>query len=105
MKCFTSAVLFLLVACRVAAADIPISYDKLLEGQTATYEVVDTVIEELNVEAKFKDKGLGSIEERALLTPRDALFSLEKRQYCNPGYGYCDSKSKPPLRPPAFCGC
>ena len=92
MKCFTSAALFLLAACRVAAADIPISYDKLLEGQTATYELVDTFVDELNVEAKFKDKGLGSIDERSLLAPRDALFSLEQRQSCNPGYGYCRRK-------------
>ncbi len=82
-----------LAACRMAVADISLSYDELLEGQTATYEVVDAFVDEFRDDAPFMDKDLGAIDGRSLLTPKAALMALDKRQgYCNPGFGYCSSK-------------
>lgn len=92
----------------VAAGELDISFDKALEGQTGTVQIVDTVPGRLSILAS--SLGKDATEEggpqmkahvRSLLTPRGALEALSGKRAlsCEPGYGYCSRKLNTPSNP------
>ncbi|GJN66877.1 hypothetical protein PLICBS_000899 [Purpureocillium lilacinum] len=80
-----------------------VNFDEKLEGRTGTYEKVEDVVGKLSLESKFAPNSHnesaggegGDVRARDAtqeLTARTVLdVLLNRRQYCNTGYGYCSS--------------
>lgn len=81
-----------------------VNFDEKLEGRTGTYEKVEDVVGKLSLESKFAPNSHnesaggegGDVRARDAtqeLTARTVLdVLLNRRQYCNTGYGYCSSE-------------
>jgi len=84
--------------------NVKVDFDKALEGRVGIQTVVEDVVDKLSLpdpkrkKAKEETKiGAAAVSERDLLggvgaSPNmmGSVAALEKRQYCDPGYGYCD---------------
>lgn len=88
------------IADRIPTDKLEISFDKALEGRIGFNEVVEDVVGEVSGATKRKSHldapgdGVGALDQRDLFSPANLDAVVEKRQsYCDPGYGYCSSRS------------
>jgi hypothetical protein len=83
--------------------NLKVDFDKALEGRVGIQTVVEDVVDKLSLpdpkRKKVKEEtkfGAAAVSERDLLGETSpnmmgSVAALEKRQYCDPGYGYCAS--------------